>query len=102
VDTARLDGNVAAGTLADIFQPEMTIAITTCANCGAVRPLGELFAYVRAPGVVLRCPTCEAALLRLVRTPGRTWLDLQGTSVLQMQSPDPEEAADSSPHSEMS
>ena len=102
MDTTRLDGNVAAGILAEIFQPEMTIAITTCAKCGAVRPLGELFAYVRAPGVVLRCPTCEAALLRLVQTPGRTWLDLRGTSVLQMELPDREGAADSNPRSEMS
>jgi hypothetical protein len=99
VDTTRLDGNVAAGILADIFQPEMTIAITTCAKCGAVRPLGELFAYVHAPGVVLRCPTCEAALLRLVQTPGRTWLDLRGTSVLQMELPDREGVADSNPRS---
>jgi hypothetical protein len=101
VNTTRLDGNVAAGILADVFQPEMTTATTSCAKCGAVRPLGELFAYVRAPGVVLRCPTCEAALLRLVQTPGRTWLDLRGISVLQMELHDPEDvAADSNPRPE--
>jgi hypothetical protein len=87
VDTAPLDGNAAAGMLADIFQPEMTIATTTCAKCGAVRPLGELDAYVRAPGIILRCPTCQAAALRVVETPGRAWLDLRGLSALQMEMP---------------
>jgi hypothetical protein len=89
-----LDGNVAAGILAGIFQPEMTIATTSCAKCGAVRPLGELHAYVRAPGVVLRCPTCEAALLRVVQTPEQTWLDLRGMSVLQMELPHEHDVAD--------
>ncbi|MGB7104241.1 MAG: DUF6510 family protein [Acidimicrobiales bacterium] len=85
MDSAPLDGNVAAGVLADIFQPEMTMAITSCAHCGAVRPLGELHAYVHAPGIVLRCSSCEAALLRLVQSKGRVWLDVRGMSVLQME-----------------
>jgi hypothetical protein len=99
VETAPLDGNVAAGILAEIFQPEMTIATTSCAKCGAVRPLGELYAYVRAPGVVLRCPTCDAALLRIVQAPKRAWLDLRGMSVLQMELPDEEAVADPNPRS---
>jgi hypothetical protein len=84
---APMDGNVVAGILTDIFRPEMTIATTTCANCGAVRLLGELYAFLQAPGVVLRCPNCDAALLRLVQTNERAWLDLRGMSVLQMELP---------------
>jgi hypothetical protein len=46
--------------------------------------------YARAPGIVLRCPGCDAVLLRLVQDPGppgRTWLDLRGLAVLQVSSP---------------
>ena len=40
--------------------------------------------------VVARCPACDQVLLRLVRDPGRAWLDLRGLSYLQL--PGPEEA----------
>jgi hypothetical protein len=88
MDPAPLDGNVAAGILGEIFTAEMTVASTSCAHCGAVRPLGELDAYTHAPGVILRCSSCEAVLLRLMRTGERAWLDLRGMSVLQMELPD--------------
>src|SRR5262249_33069123 len=34
-----------------------------------------------------RCPTCEEVLLRLVRGPGRAWLDLRGVTSLQVTVP---------------
>jgi transposase InsO family protein len=37
-----------------------------------------------APGVVVRCATCDQVLLRLVRGPGRAWLDLRGLTYLQL------------------
>ena len=84
---APLDGNAAAGVMAEVFQLEMTMAVTTCASCGAVRPLGELRAYLQAPGAVLRCPTCGVVQLRMVRAPARAWLDFQGIRVLQLEMP---------------
>jgi hypothetical protein len=88
MDTAPLDGNVAAGILASIFYPEMTVAGTRCANCCAARPLGELDAYVLAPGVILRCSSCDAVVLRVMQHRNRVWLDLRGMSVLEMELPD--------------
>jgi len=88
MDTAPLDGNVAAGILASIFFPEMTIATTSCAHCGAVRPLAELDAYVHAPGIILRCSSCDAVVLRAMQYRNRVCLDLRGMSVLQMDLPD--------------
>lgn len=85
MDTTALDGNVAAGMLANIFYPEMTIAATSCAHCGAVRQLGELVAYVHAPGVVLRCSSCDAVLLRVMQNRNRIWLDMRGVSLLQLE-----------------
>jgi hypothetical protein len=29
-------------------------------------------------GVVVRCPGCDAVVLRVVRTPTKVWLDLTG------------------------
>jgi hypothetical protein len=79
-----LDGNAAAGALADVFVPEMTGAVTTCTACGDSRSIGELHAYLHAPGVILRCASCDAAQVRLVQTDGRVWLDLRGIRVLRV------------------
>ena len=87
MDDAPLDGNAAAGVMAEVFQLEITMAVTTCASCGAVRPLGELRAYLQAPGAVLRCPTCGVVQLRMVRAPTRAWLDFRGMQVLQVELP---------------
>ena len=85
--TDALDGNAAAGALAEIFIAEMTVARATCASCGDTRPIGELRAYLRAPGIVLRCRTCGAAEVRIVRAEARVWLDLRGVRVLQLEAP---------------
>jgi hypothetical protein len=92
MDTTALDGNVAAGILASIFYPVMTDATTSCAHCGAVRQLGELVAYVHAPGVILRCASCEGVVLRLMQNRGRVWLDLRGMSLLQIELPNDDSA----------
>ena len=82
-----LDGNAAAGALSDVFASEITVAVTTCAACGDTRPVGELHAYMDAPGVVLRCASCHSVQIRQVRAAQRVWLDLQGVRTLQVQLP---------------
>ncbi len=84
---ARLDGNAAAGRLAELFVFDVTVARTTCVVCGDIRPLAELHAYLEAPGAVLRCATCQAVQLRMVRSPDRAWLDLRGVQVLEVALP---------------
>lgn len=83
-----LDGNAVGGLLAEVFASEMTAAVTTCAACGDARSLGALRAYVDAPGTVLRCVTCDAVQVRLVRGEDRAWLDLRGVRVLEVALPD--------------
>ena len=87
MDEAMWDGNAVAGPLSEIFSVEMTVAVTICATCGANRRLGELRAYLRAPGVVLRCAACGAVQVRLVRGPERAWLDMSGVRMLQVELP---------------
>ena len=84
MSTAPFDGNAAAGDLSDVFAFDVTMARTTCVACGDTRPLAELHAYVWAPGTVLRCATCDAVQVRLIRGEGRTWVELTGVRVMQL------------------
>jgi Family of unknown function (DUF6510) len=84
---ARLDGNAVGGLLREIFSMEMTTAETTCAGCGTVNEVGGVIVYMRAPGVVLRCPACEQVLMRIVQGRGRCWIDLRGMRTLELVDP---------------
>jgi uncharacterized protein DUF6510 len=87
IEEMRLDGNAIGGLLREIFTMEMTTAVGTCAACGAVNEVGRLHVYVHAPGTVVRCPACEAVLMRVVRGSGRYWIDLSGTRTLELAEP---------------
>jgi hypothetical protein len=82
----RRDGNAAAGPLAEIFGREMTTAHAVCDGCGADTPVGSLIAYDPGLGIILRCPECDAVMIRISRVRGGYWLDLRGASVLRIQS----------------
>jgi hypothetical protein len=84
IEEMRLDGNAAAGALREIFAREMTVAIATCAGCGATREIGTLLAYGHAMGVILRCPGCDAAVLRFTRSPKWLRVDATGLSYLMI------------------
>jgi Zn finger protein HypA/HybF involved in hydrogenase expression len=85
IEEMRLDGNSIGGLLREIFAMEMTAALGTCASCGAVNELGRVQVYVHAPGTVVRCPACEAVLMRVVRGRGRYWVDMTGTRTLEFE-----------------
>jgi Family of unknown function (DUF6510) len=89
-DAEFVDGNALAGALREIFAVDLTTAIGRCAGCGRVGAVATLRVFTRAPGVVARCPDCDAVMLRLVRGPDRAWLELRGTVSLQI----PLESAD--------
>lgn len=80
----KLDGNAAAGLLDSVFPFEMTVAVTICAGCGDTAQVGALGAYQHAPGLVLRCPKCDLAMIRIVHGSGRYWLDLRGVRCLEI------------------
>ena len=85
-EAVRLDGNFAAGILSEVFVPDITTTRAMCANCGTVRALGALPVYGQTMGVVMRCPTCDAVVLRIARTSMRLWLDPTGARLLLMAS----------------
>jgi hypothetical protein len=84
---APLDGNATAGDLSDVFSFDTTTAITVCAACRRTQPIATLRAYLRAPGIVLRCSACDGVQIRFVRTVERAWLDLGGVAVLEIRGP---------------
>jgi len=79
-----LDANATAGLLQEIFSVEMTAAPTECANCGNEGEIGALLAFTQGPGVVLRCPTCENVMIRIVQTPEAIYLDARGAVYLRL------------------
>lgn len=83
----HLDGNLLAGPLRDVFAVDMTGTSTRCGHCTSTGPLAGLRVYANAPGLVARCPTCLSVMLRLVRTPTETWLDLRGATFLRIPAP---------------
>jgi hypothetical protein len=80
----RLDGNAAGGVLREIFTREMTPAVATCTGCGRAGPVGALLEYGHGMGVILRCPTCDTAVLRIVHSPGWLRVDASGISLLMI------------------
>src|ERR687893_727930 len=84
-DKLRLDGNAAAGTLGEVFSFEVTTAHYACEGCARVDQIGAAMVYeVRGLGTIVRCPSCDNALIRLARNRGRYMVDLRGIRYLQV------------------
>ena len=80
-----LDGNAMGGLLRDVFGVEMTTARAVCARCGAAAQVAEVRVYLRAPGTVARCRSCDAVLMVLVEVRGMASVDLNGLADLRVE-----------------
>jgi hypothetical protein len=88
-EALRLDGNAAAGILSEVFAPDLTTARATCANCGATHAMGALLVYSHGMGTVMRCPSCDAVVLRIARPRAHLWLDLSGAKLVVITADEP-------------
>ena len=79
---STLDGNAAGGLLREVFAFDATTARTTCAGCDRTRPMAELMLYAVELGAILRCPSCDQAVVRIGRTSRGLWLDLRGATTV--------------------
>jgi hypothetical protein len=77
-----LDGNAIAGQLFDLFGAEMTTATGVCDHCQSVAQVAQLKVYLRAPGTVVRCRTCESIVMVLVEVRGIACVDMRGLARL--------------------
>ena len=83
MEPLRLDGNAAAGLLSEVFAGEVTTAIGTCDSCGSAEAVGAIHVYMAA-GAVLRCPHCEAVVMKVVTDGERIWVDVRGLRTLAL------------------
>jgi hypothetical protein len=79
---STLDGNAVGGLLREVFAFDATEARTTCAGCARTAPMAELRLYAIELGAILRCPSCDEAVVRIGRTPRGLWLDLRGAATI--------------------
>jgi hypothetical protein len=82
-----LDGNAAAGILHAVYGAEMTTAVGTCDGCGTAGQVGAVRMY-RSAGIVLRCPHCDAVLMKIVTAGERVWIDSRGLRTLELSAAD--------------
>ena len=80
-----LDGNAAAGILHALYGAEMTTAVGTCDACATAGPVGAVRLY-RSAGLVLRCPHCDAVLMKIVVAGERAWIDSRGLRTIELSS----------------
>jgi Zn finger protein HypA/HybF involved in hydrogenase expression len=83
MDETMLDGNAVAGLLQDAFLVDMTTAMATCLGCGTPSPIGATHVF-RGAGYVLRCPSCEGAMVTLAQGDRGLVMGFPGIRMLQM------------------
>ncbi|MFC0033150.1 DUF6510 family protein [Micromonospora chaiyaphumensis] len=86
-DMSYVDGNMLDGPMREVFAVDLSSAIGRCDHCGMTGPMAGLHVYSHAPGLIGRCPACTEVMVRLVRAPDQAWLDLRGTTFLQIPMP---------------
>ena len=79
-----VDGNALGGTFLELFGVDVTVANGVCGSCGRAGGVAGFRVYLRAPGMVVRCQTCDGVLMKIVRSETRTWLDLSGLRTLEL------------------
>ena len=79
-----LDGNAIGGLLLEVFGAELTTATGVCASCGSRGPVAETAVYLRAPGAVVRCRSCDSVLMVLVEVHEVWSVDLSGLAALDL------------------
>ena len=80
----HVDGNAIAGLMADLFSFDVTTASARCDSCGTVAMLGTAMVYMDAMGAVVRCPGCDAVLLKVVESEDRAWIGFAGVTAVQV------------------
>jgi hypothetical protein len=78
VKVPRIDGNVLAGPLSEIFRSDMTLAQGSCKSCQHHMLLADTVVEMDDAGFIVMCPSCHHVLFTVVKNESRTWIDLQG------------------------
>ena len=66
------------------FGHDMTMAEVRCSHCQSTSMMAELRVYMKAPGDVARCPSCDEVVMVIVNVRGTERFDM---SHMEMVSP---------------
>jgi hypothetical protein len=77
-----LDGNAIAGALFEHFGHEMTMAEVRCSHCQTTSLMAELRVYMKAPGDVARCPSCDEVVMVIVNVGGVERFDMSNMEIV--------------------
>jgi phage FluMu protein Com len=77
-----LDGNAIAGALFEHFGQDMTMAEVRCSHCKRTSMMAELRVYMKAPGAVARCPTCDDVVMVIVNVRGADRFDMSNMEMV--------------------
>ena len=81
----KVDGNAIAGSLAEVFGRDVTLAVMTCSGCHERAVMARAMVYLTAMGAVARCPFCDLALVVLSEGPeARIRFSMPGVSSLEL------------------
>jgi hypothetical protein len=70
--TAVVDGNAAAGMLADVFTGDVTTIVGVCGGCGSTAPLAEAVVEIDEVAAIIRCRGCTHTLVTVLHTDAGT------------------------------
>ncbi|MGI9605958.1 MAG: DUF6510 family protein [Acidimicrobiales bacterium] len=79
---SHVDGNAVIGALSLALGTDTGHAGLVCAACGHDHPVAEAHAYLRCPGIVIRCPKCSGAEIVLVEIEHRFLVTVNGVERL--------------------
>ena len=77
-----LDGNEIAGTLFEHFGHDMTMAEVRCSHCQSTSMMAELRVYMKAPGDVARCQSCDEVVMVIVNVRGVERFDMSNMEIV--------------------
>ncbi|GAA1977058.1 hypothetical protein GCM10009718_11750 [Isoptericola halotolerans] len=73
-----LDGNVLAGSLAEVWALDVTVATGRCAGCADVAVLARAVVFDHPMGQVVRCRGCGGVLMVVVERPDGVQVSARG------------------------
>lgn len=79
---SHVDGNAIVGPLSLALGTDAALARLTCRACGLDHLVAEAHVYLRAPGIVIRCPSCGNAEIVLVELEHRVQITTMGVERL--------------------
>ena len=88
MERAMLDGNAIGGHPARGLRSRTDPRRIALRRLRGDRAARALRVHANAPGVVVRCPHCDAVLLRLACDRDRIWVDLRGLRYLELRRAD--------------